>query len=59
MKTFLSRSLVWVASIAGAVQAGFRFYWAFGGRWLLATVRQWALQLSAESPTEAGRAGAR
>lgn len=50
----LGRSLVWVACSAGIVHAGFSLYWAVGGQWLLATVGQWAVQLSAEAPLEAG-----
>lgn len=50
----LSRSLVWVACVAGTVHAGFSLYWALGGHWLLATVGQWAVQLSVEAPIEAG-----
>jgi uncharacterized membrane protein len=38
------------------VHAGFSFYWAFGGQWLLATVGNWAVELSAEAPLEAGLA---
>lgn len=50
----LSRSLVWVACSAGIVHAGFSLHWAVGGQWLLATVGQWAVQLSVEAPLEAG-----
>lgn len=50
----LSRSLVWVACVAGTVHAGFSLYWALGGQWLLATVGQWAVQLSVEAPLKAG-----
>ncbi|WP_368665738.1 DUF3995 domain-containing protein [Pseudarthrobacter sp. AG30] len=49
-----SRSLAWLACIAGIVHAGFSLYWALGGRWLVATVGQWAVQLSVEAPIEAG-----
>ena len=38
------------------VHAGFSLYWAFGGQWLLSTVGQWAVQLSAGAPLEAGLA---
>ncbi|MFD1846476.1 DUF3995 domain-containing protein [Arthrobacter flavus] len=38
------------------MHAGFSLYWALGGRWLLATVGQWAVQLSVEAPFEAGLA---
>lgn len=50
----LNRFLVWVACVAGTVHAGFSFYWAFGGQWLLDTVGQWAVQLSGEAPLAAG-----
>ena len=53
-KLSCSRSLVWLACIAGTVHAGFSLYWALGGQWLLATVGQWAVQLSVEAPLEAG-----
>ena len=36
------------------VHAGFSVYWALGGRWLLATVGQWAVDLSTEAPLAAG-----
>ncbi len=50
----MSRALVWTAGLAGAVHAGFSLYWAVGGRWLLATVGQWAVDLSTERPLAAG-----
>jgi len=50
----VSRAPVWTAGLAGAVHAGFSLYWAVGGRWLLATVGQWAVDLSAERPLAAG-----
>ena len=50
----MSRALVWTAGLAGLVHAGFSLYWALGGRWLLATVGQWAVDLSAEAPLAAG-----
>ncbi|MCY1213248.1 hypothetical protein D9M72_250150 [compost metagenome] len=53
-KLSFSRSLVWLACIAGTVHAGFSLYWALGGQWLLATVGLWALQPSAEAPLETG-----
>ena len=31
-------------------------HWALGGRWLLATVGQWAVDLSARAPLAAGAA---
>lgn len=50
----MSRMLVWAAGLAGGVHAGFSLYWALGGRWLLATVGPWAVDLSAEAPLTAG-----
>ena len=50
----LSRVLVWVAGAAGLVHATASRYWALGGRWLLATVGQWAVDLSARAPLRAG-----
>ncbi|ACL41359.1 conserved hypothetical protein [Pseudarthrobacter chlorophenolicus A6] len=52
----VSRSLVWVAGVAGTVHAAFSAYWAAGGQWLLATVGTWAVDLSADAPLEAGLA---
>lgn len=53
-KLTFSRFLVWLACLAGTVHAGFSLYWALGGQGLLATVGQWAVQLSADAPLEAG-----
>jgi len=50
----VSRALVWTAGLAGVVHAAFSLYWALGGRWLLATVGQWAVDLSTEAPLAAG-----
>jgi hypothetical protein len=50
----VSLALVWTAGLAGAVHAGFSLYWALGGRWLLATVGQWAVDLSTDRPLAAG-----
>lgn len=36
------------------LHGGFSLYWALGGRWLLATVGQSAVALSAEDPLAAG-----
>lgn len=52
----LARVLVWIAGIAGALHAGGSLYWALGGQWLLATVGQWAVDLSAQAPLAAGLA---
>jgi hypothetical protein len=50
----VSRALVWTAGLAGVVHAGFSLYWALGGRWLLATVGQWAVDLSTDAPLASG-----
>ena len=50
----LARVLVWVAGVAGVLHAAVSLYWALGGQWLLATVGQWAVELSAEAPFTAG-----
>lgn len=50
----MSRALVWTAGLAGVVHASFSLYWALGGRWLLATVGQWAVDLSTQAPLAAG-----
>jgi hypothetical protein len=50
----LARLLVWVAGVAGVLQATASLYWALGGQWLLATVGQWAVELSAQAPLAAG-----
>lgn len=52
----LGRALVWTAGAAGTLHAAASLYWALGGKWLLATVGQWAVDLSAESPLAAGLA---
>ena len=36
------------------LHAAASLYWALGGQWLLATVGQWAVDLSAEEPLAAG-----
>jgi hypothetical protein len=46
--------LVSVAGVAGVLHAAASLYWALGGQWLLATVGQWAVDLSAEAPITAG-----
>lgn len=45
-----------MAGAAGMLHAAASLYWALGGQWLLATVGQWALDLSAEAPLAAGLA---
>lgn len=50
----LALALVWIAGISGVLHAAASLYWAFGGQWLLATVGQWAVELSAQAPLAAG-----
>ncbi|WP_223624180.1 DUF3995 domain-containing protein [Microbacterium sp. EST19A] len=50
----LARTAIWVACVAGLLHAASSLYWAFGGRWLLPTVGQWAVEALEESPLEAG-----
>jgi uncharacterized protein DUF3995 len=50
----LARVLVWAAGVVGVLHAAASLYWALGGQWLLATVGQWAVDLSAEAPFAAG-----
>ncbi|MCQ1948809.1 DUF3995 domain-containing protein [Arthrobacter sp. zg-Y859] len=52
--TGLSRACLWTACAAGLLHAAFSLYWALGGRWLLDTVGQWAVQESTEAPLRAG-----
>lgn len=42
--------LLFLASVVGLAHAAFSFYWAFGGRWLLDTVGQGAVDLAEDSP---------
>lgn len=48
------RRLVGVAAGAGLVHAAASLYWAVGGRGLLASVGQWAVDLTRQAPTAAG-----
>ena len=50
----LARIAVWVACVAGLLHAASSLYWAFGGRWLLPTVGQWAVDAAEESRLAAG-----
>jgi len=52
----LAHVLVSVAGVVGVLHAAASLYWALGGQWLLATVGQWAVDLSAEAPVAAGTA---
>lgn len=45
-----------VACAAGLLHAASSFYWALGGRWLLPTVGEWAVDVVERSPVEAGLA---
>ena len=49
-RSVVSHAFVWTAGLIGVVHAGFSAYWALGGRWLLATVGQWAVDLATERP---------
>ena len=46
--------LVWLAAGAGLLHAAASVYWAVGGRWLLASVGQWAVELATTAPGRAG-----
>jgi len=46
--------LLTAAALAGLVHAGFSLYWALGGRWLLRTVGQWAVDYARDAPVVAG-----
>lgn len=56
MRHRLSHLFVWAACAAGAVHAAFSLYWALGGRWLLGTVGQWAVERTGQAPLAAGLA---
>lgn len=42
--------LLGAAAAAGLVHAAFSLYWALGGRWLLPTVGEWAVEVTREAP---------
>ncbi len=46
--------LLTAAALAGLVHASFGLYWALGGRWLLRTVGQWAVDYAQDAPVVAG-----
>lgn len=48
------RMLLYGACLAGSVHAAFSLFWALGGRWLLDTVGQGAVDFVRESPVAAG-----
>ena len=41
------------AAVAGLIHAAFSLYWALGGRWLLRTVGEWAVDYAQEAPVAA------
>ncbi|MCC3283870.1 DUF3995 domain-containing protein [Arthrobacter caoxuetaonis] len=47
------RFFLWAACALGLIHAGFSLYWALGGRWLLATVGQFAVQAAKDVPLQA------
>ena len=42
------------AAVAGITHAAFSLFWALGGRWLLPTVGQWAVDYAREAPLATG-----
>jgi hypothetical protein len=42
------------AAVAGLIHAVFSLYWALGGRWLLRTLGEWAVDNAREAPVAAG-----
>ena len=46
--------LLVAAAVAGLIHAAFILYWALGGRWLLRTVGEWAVDYAREAPVAAG-----
>jgi hypothetical protein len=54
--TTSSRRLLRAACAVGFVHAAFSLYWALGGRWLLDTVGQWAVDRAHTAPVAAGAA---
>jgi multisubunit Na+/H+ antiporter MnhB subunit len=42
------------AAIVGVIHAAFSLFWALGGRWLLPTVGQWAVDYAREAPLTTG-----
>jgi hypothetical protein len=45
---------VLIAGAAGLLHAAWSAYWALGGRWLLPTVGEWAVELVEDAPVRAG-----
>ena len=50
----IARIAVVTACCAGVLHAASSFYWAFGGRWLLATVGAWAVEAAEDAPAVTG-----
>lgn len=50
----IARIALYVACAAGLVHGASSLYWAFGGRWLLPTVGEWAVAVVETSPLQAG-----
>ncbi|GAA5513324.1 hypothetical protein Dcar01_02057 [Deinococcus carri] len=52
-RTVRTTPFVWIACLLGLIHAAFSLYWAGGGRWLLNTVGQWAVELGQQAPRQA------
>ena len=52
--TILGARLLTAAAVAGMIHAAFSLFWALGGRWLLPTVGQWAVDYAREAPLATG-----
>jgi hypothetical protein len=46
--------LLAAAAVAGLIHVAFSVYWALGGRWLLRTVGEWAVDYARDAPVAAG-----
>jgi hypothetical protein len=51
-KRVARRAAVYAACAFGLVHAASSLYWALGGRWLLSTVGNWAVDIARRSPLE-------
>lgn len=49
----LALFLIWVAAVLGSIHAGFSFYWAFGGSWLLEFIGEGAISFTRDQPVQA------
>lgn len=56
MDTAMARVFVWLACALGVIHAMSSLYWALGGRWLLETVGQWAVDAVEDEPVLAAAA---